>query len=190
MRSYIQAKAMARSLRGSLAARNVSLSHSDCLEIVARQFGFRDWNVLASKIALDTGTRDTPPAASDVAFQPAIPVVRVLSAASATEFYARYLGFTFDWGDGESERPMYAQVSRSGVTLHLSEHEGGGSPGGEILVRMTGLNALRRELTRPDLPQPRLLETGDDRRELQVTDPFGNTLRFSENNPAGVANVL
>lgn len=44
------AKAMARSLRDSLVARNVSLSHGICLEIVARQFGFADWNTLSAKI--------------------------------------------------------------------------------------------------------------------------------------------
>jgi hypothetical protein len=42
MRSYKDAKAMAKSLRDVLAARNVSLSHSECLEVVAQQFGFAD----------------------------------------------------------------------------------------------------------------------------------------------------
>jgi hypothetical protein len=44
------AKTMARSLRDSLFGRNVSLSHSACLEIVARQFGFPDWNALSAKL--------------------------------------------------------------------------------------------------------------------------------------------
>jgi hypothetical protein len=44
------AKAMAKSLRDSLVERNVSLSHSACLEIVARQFGFADWNILCAKL--------------------------------------------------------------------------------------------------------------------------------------------
>jgi len=44
MRTYLQAKAMAKSLRESLAALSVDLTHSQCLEIVAQQFGFRDWN--------------------------------------------------------------------------------------------------------------------------------------------------
>ena len=43
------AKAMARSLRVALADRNFSLSHSECLEIVARQFGLADWNTLAAQ---------------------------------------------------------------------------------------------------------------------------------------------
>jgi hypothetical protein len=55
MRTYKDAKAMAKSLRDSLAARSVLLSHSECLEIVAKQSGFADWNTLLAK--LDVGPR-------------------------------------------------------------------------------------------------------------------------------------
>lgn len=41
---------MAKALRLSLAERNIELSHSTCLELVARQFGFADWNVLSARI--------------------------------------------------------------------------------------------------------------------------------------------
>jgi hypothetical protein len=44
------AKTMAKSLRDALVGRNVSLSHSTCLEIVARQLGFTDWNTLSAKL--------------------------------------------------------------------------------------------------------------------------------------------
>jgi hypothetical protein len=44
MRTYKDAKAMAKSLRDSMAARSYLLSHSACLEIVAKQFSFADWN--------------------------------------------------------------------------------------------------------------------------------------------------
>jgi Glyoxalase superfamily protein/ClpX C4-type zinc finger len=49
------AKTMAKSLRNSLVDRNVSLSHSTCLEIVARQFGFADWNTLSAKLPAQGG---------------------------------------------------------------------------------------------------------------------------------------
>jgi hypothetical protein len=49
------AKTMAKSLRDSLVARTVSLSHSTCLEIVARQFGFADWNTLSAKLPAHGG---------------------------------------------------------------------------------------------------------------------------------------
>lgn len=53
MRSYKDARAMAKSLRDLLAVKNVSLSRGECLEIVAQQFGFADWNTLSSKLGDD-----------------------------------------------------------------------------------------------------------------------------------------
>ncbi|HEY2677315.1 MAG TPA: glyoxalase superfamily protein [Steroidobacteraceae bacterium] len=49
------AKTMAKSLRVSLGDRKVSLSHSACLEIVARQLGFADWNTLSAKLPAGGG---------------------------------------------------------------------------------------------------------------------------------------
>ena len=71
MRTHKDAKAMAKSLRDSLAARSVLLSHSDCLEIVAKQSGFADWNTLSAK--LDVESRSVPcPEDLESALQPAI----------------------------------------------------------------------------------------------------------------------
>lgn len=50
MKSFLESKAMAKALRQALAERDVDLSHSDCLELVARQFGLSDWNVLSARI--------------------------------------------------------------------------------------------------------------------------------------------
>lgn len=61
MRSFMDAKAMAKSLRNALAERKIEVSHSDCLEIVARQFGLANWNTLSALIA-------------DATDQPALPM--------------------------------------------------------------------------------------------------------------------
>ena len=37
-------------MRSALAERQIDISHSDSLELVARQFGFDDWNTLAARI--------------------------------------------------------------------------------------------------------------------------------------------
>lgn len=50
MRTFRDAKAMAKTLRQGLRERKIDLSHSDCLELVAHQFGLADWNTLAAKI--------------------------------------------------------------------------------------------------------------------------------------------
>jgi ATP-dependent Lon protease len=50
MRDFRDAKAMAQTLRDTLKAKSVSLTHSESLEIIARTLGFHDWNVLSAAI--------------------------------------------------------------------------------------------------------------------------------------------
>lgn len=50
MRSYLDAKSIARTLRAELAARQHDVTHAESLEMVAKLFGFRDWNGLAARI--------------------------------------------------------------------------------------------------------------------------------------------
>ncbi len=50
MRDYRDAKAMAKALRVALASRGTSITHSEVLEIVARQFGMASWNIMPAKI--------------------------------------------------------------------------------------------------------------------------------------------
>ena len=50
MRDFRDAKAMAHALRGALQVKAVDITHGECLELIAKAFGFDDWNVLAAKI--------------------------------------------------------------------------------------------------------------------------------------------
>jgi hypothetical protein len=50
MRDFRDAKAMAKTLRAALAARDVKLSISESLELIAKTFGVADWNTLAAAI--------------------------------------------------------------------------------------------------------------------------------------------
>src|SRR5262245_26286722 len=131
MRTFLDAKAMAKSLREGLGQRQIDLSHSECLELVARQFSIDSWNVLAAKIAADGGSSSA--AESGVRFADAIPILRIFSVEKAKEFYLDFLGFKTDcehrFGDNF---PLYTQVSRSGLRLHLSEHHGDASPGSTV----------------------------------------------------------
>jgi hypothetical protein len=122
MRTYLEAKAM-KALRAALAAKNISLSHSECLELVSKQLGFDEWNMLSAKIALETGECEPTTTSDDVSLQPPVPVLTIASAAEARKFYLDYLGFTADWGWPENgQGPLYAQISRSEVTLRFSEN--------------------------------------------------------------------
>lgn len=51
MYNFTDAKVMAKLLRQALAERALTVSHSDSLELVARQFGFANWNMLSARIA-------------------------------------------------------------------------------------------------------------------------------------------
>ena len=50
MRDFRDAKAMAQTLREALKPKSISLTHSECLELVAKMLGFHDWNVLSAHI--------------------------------------------------------------------------------------------------------------------------------------------
>lgn len=173
MRTIEDAKVMAKRLRAALAARDIAVPHSTVLELVAAEIGYANWNVAAAKLEREA-------AQDSVRLQRAIPILRIFDEAKAREFYCGFLGFAVDFEHRfEPGMPLYLQVSRSGLLLHLSEHHGDGSPGATIQVPVEGLAAFHKELNdkqygygRPGIvKQP----WGD---ELTVHDPFGNRIRF------------
>ncbi|OJU98611.1 MAG: bleomycin resistance family protein [Shinella sp. 65-6] len=175
MRDFRDAKAMAKAMRETLAARNIEIGHSEALEIVARQFGAETWNILSSKI-------EAKPQEGGIAFEQAVPIVRIFDVAKAHEFYLGFLGFSVDWEHRYGENfPLYMQVSRGGLRLHLSEHAGDATPGGNMVVYMTGIRAFQKELIGKDYRymKPGLEDEGS-RLEVTVTDPFQNRIRFME----------
>jgi uncharacterized glyoxalase superfamily protein PhnB len=118
-----------------------------------------------------------------VAFQKTIPILRIFSVEKAKEFYVDYLGFSVDWGHHfEVNTPAYMQVSRDGLTLHLSEHHGDCCPGSTVFVWMTGIEEFHREITSKHYKylRPGLETTFYDAKCVQVIDPFGNRIRFNE----------
>ena len=175
MRDYRDAKTMAKALREILAARAIDITHSEALEIVARQFGADTWNILSARIG-------AKPAQADVSFEEAVPIVRIFDVPKAHEFYLGFLGFAVDWehryGDNS---PLYTQVSRAGLRLHLSEHAGDATPGGNMVVYMKGIRAFQKELIAKDYRYMKPgLEDEDGRLEVTVIDPFQNRIRFME----------
>lgn len=179
MRTHLDAKAMAKAMRDTLAERDIAIPHGAALEIVARQFGLESWNVLSARIeAAASGTGREP----GPAFQQAVPIVRIFDVAKAHEFYLGFLGFSVDWEHRFGENfPLYTQVSRGGLRLHLSEHAGDATPGGNMVVYMTGIRAFHAELAAKDY---RYMKPGLERQdwglEVTVIDPFNNRIRFIE----------
>jgi catechol 2,3-dioxygenase-like lactoylglutathione lyase family enzyme len=113
----------------------------------------------------------------------AIPVFRIFDVAKAKEFYIDYLGFRIDWEHRfEPGLPLYMQVSRGGLVLHLSEHYGDACPGSAIFVRVKGLAEFHAELAGKNYgyQRPGLETSFRGTKELTITDPFGNRIRFDE----------
>ncbi|MFD8547788.1 glyoxalase superfamily protein [Streptomyces sp. NPDC059649] len=130
------------------------------------------------------GARPAP--TTDVTFGRAVPVLRIFDVAKAHEFYVGHLGCTVDWEHRfEPGMPLYTQVSRGDLVLHLSEHHGDGTPGGVVYTELTGVRALHAELAAKDYPYLRPgLEHDEIGWSLTLTDPFGNRLRLTEPEPA------
>jgi len=112
-----------------------------------------------------------------------VPILRIFDVAKAKEFYLGYLGFTVDWEHRfEEKAPLYMQVSRGGLVLHLSEHYGDCCPGSTVFVRVRGLREYHAEISAKGYGymRPGVEETFHRSIGMQVTDPFGNRLRFDE----------
>ncbi len=112
-----------------------------------------------------------------------VPILRSFDETKAREFYIGFLGFTVDWIHRfEPGLPLYMQVSRDGLVLHVSEHHGDATPGSHVRIEIEGLEAFHAELSakryknnRPGLERP---PWGGA--EMTVTDPAANRITFVE----------
>jgi catechol 2,3-dioxygenase-like lactoylglutathione lyase family enzyme len=118
-----------------------------------------------------------------IVFERITPVLRIFDVAKADEFYLGFLGFNVDWNHRfADDLPLYRQISRGGLILHLSEHHGDGSPGTRIRVAMRGIAALHAELIAKAYRymRPGLEQMPWNMLEVTVIDPFGNHICFCE----------
>ncbi len=121
-----------------------------------------------------------------ITFAKAIPILRMFSIEKAREFYLGYLGFQVDWEHRfEPALPLYMQISRGDLLLHLTEHHGDCTPGAKVFVEMTGVAALHAELTAKNYNylRPGLEREPWGATTVTVTDPFMNRIVFNESDP-------
>src|SRR5215475_9731305 len=122
-------------------------------------------------------------AKTEITFIRIVPILRIFSVEKAKEFYCGFLGFAVDWEHTfEPGMPVYMQVSRGRLRLHLSEHHGDGSPGVHIHVEMTGIDDFHREITSKGYRflRPGVQDEFYGARAMHVIDPFGNRISFNE----------
>lgn len=117
-----------------------------------------------------------------IGIKPPIPIFRIFDVAKAMEFYCDFLRFTVDWEHRFGENfPLYMQVSREEMVLHLSEHSGDASPGARAFVWIDDAAALQRELAARNY---RYMKPGIEDApwglEVAVIDPFSNRITFCQ----------
>jgi Glyoxalase superfamily protein len=80
-------------------------------------------------------------------FGTVIPSLRIFDVGKADEFYQRFLGFSDRDHRYDANAPLYRQISRGNLILHLSEHHGDGSLGARLRVMMQGIEAFHGEIS-------------------------------------------
>ncbi len=118
-----------------------------------------------------------------IVFERTIPILRMFDVVKAREFYLDFLGFHVEFEHRfHDDAPLFMGVARSGVRIFLSEHHGDGTPGTNVVIQISGIDAFHRELVakryRYFNPSIQTREWGT--REMVVYDPFNNHIVFSE----------
>jgi predicted enzyme related to lactoylglutathione lyase len=109
------------------------------------------------------------------------PQLRSTDWARSRRFYESGLGFGVDWEHRfEPGSPTFAQVTRNGLSLFLTEHEGDCAVRGAAYLVVDDLESYYNEvrgrgITVQEPPQ----DTPWGTHEMCIVDPDGNRLRFA-----------
>jgi predicted enzyme related to lactoylglutathione lyase len=113
--------------------------------------------------------------------QRVIPALRITQYQRAKEFYLERLGFALDWEHRFGPTfPVFMSISRDGMQLYLSEHEGDCKVGGLVHFVIEDVDAWHKEFVAQGV---RITDPPNDDlgfRNMTATDPDGNQLRFME----------
>ncbi len=74
------------------------------------------------------------------------PISRILDYQKAYDFYIEWLRFHIDWEDRPATGPLYMQVSRGDMVLHLTDHQSESRPGSKAIAEINGLLAYHHLL--------------------------------------------
>lgn len=87
-----------------------------------------------------------------ISLGPVVPILRMHDVAAARHGYVDYLGCSIDWEHGDGDRPVYLQVSRGSLVLHLSSHHDDVTRGCAVLIEIDGIDDLHAELASRNYP--------------------------------------
>ena len=113
--------------------------------------------------------------------QTVTPQFRITDARRSIAFYVDGLGFAIDWEHRfEPRYPVFMSLTRAGQTIFLTEHAGDCQVGGAAYLVVPDVDACYREFTaRGIAPTSPPVDMPWGPREMVVTDPDGNRLRFA-----------
>jgi hypothetical protein len=113
--------------------------------------------------------------------QRVIPALRITQYARSKAFYLERLGFELEWEHRfEPHFPVFMSVVRDGMRLYLSEHAGDCQVGGLVHFVIPDVDAWHREFQRRGVQATDPPNNDLGFRNMTVTDPDGNQLRFME----------
>ena len=119
-----------------------------------------------------------------------VPILRVKDARISARFYKEALGFEIDWEHRFADGfPLYLQISRPPLLLHLSEHQGDGTSAAEFFVRVPDVDAVYKAMLERGI-EPATEPTNQQWgiRDFGVVDPDGH--RITLGTPAGFPTEL
>jgi uncharacterized glyoxalase superfamily protein PhnB len=113
--------------------------------------------------------------------QTVIPQLRITNARDSLAFYVEGLGFAVDWQHQfEPGFPLFLQLTRDSQTIFLTEHTGDCQVGGAVYFIVPDVDDCYRDFSGRGLVSiQRPEDTAWGSREMVVTDPDGNRLRFA-----------
>jgi len=109
--------------------------------------------------------------------------VRIFDYKKAIEFYIDWLGFKIEWEHRFDENaPVYMEISKNGMTIHLSEHHGDGTPGTHVFAWCNDIREYHNELIEKKYKynRPGLEKTFYGTLAFVANDPFNNKISFNE----------
>lgn len=192
MRDFRDSKTMAKALRESLAEKQLILSNSESLEIMAKLFGFANWNILAARIsAAETahilanvpgGMKEDAPRTSAIS-----PFFIVGDVMQTIAFYEGKLGFSVGYKE-PGDDPFFAIIYRDGAQLFVKSERGVTAVPNpmrhahfrwDAYVYSPDPDALHADFVAREAPISQTLrDTQDGLRGFEVTDPDGYVLFF------------
>ena len=118
-----------------------------------------------------------------------IPVMQCKDMTQALAFYTRILDFEHVGTWPPKGSPSYSIVRKEDIEINLSSHRGDGVSGNVVIIEVQNIDNLFKTFLERGLDTSLKKESPVHQspvdqtwghREFYVTDPSGNTLRFSE----------